>query len=130
MWEFAILSKKDLAELWLRLSRIEYLLRSLTWKEDKTMATIDDLVTEVANEATQIASVKTFIQGLQQQLADALSGVTLPADVQAKVDAVFASMQANDAALAGAINANTAAAGTTAPAANAPAADATPGTAA
>ena|SRR5882724_9826781 len=78
-------------------------LNSLREMEKRIMATVDDLVTEVAKEKDEIASVKTFIQGLQQQIADALAGVSLPPATQAKVDAVFAQMQANSTDLADAI---------------------------
>jgi hypothetical protein len=71
------------------------------------MASIDDLTQSVAEESTLEDSVLTLLNGIKQQLADALSGTTLPTAVQAKVDAAFASLEANKAKLAAAVTANT-----------------------
>jgi hypothetical protein len=65
--------------------------------------TVDDLVAAVAAEDTVIDSAIAFINGLEQQLADALSGATLPPAVQTKVDALFADINAKKDALATAI---------------------------
>jgi uncharacterized coiled-coil protein SlyX len=81
-------------------------LDSILANQEKIMATLDEVLTEVAKETTDISSLTTFIQGIQQQLADALSGVTLPPDVQAKVDAVFTNVTSNDAAVLAAMAAN------------------------
>jgi sulfur carrier protein ThiS len=43
---------------------------------------------------------------LKQQVADALSGATLPAPVQAKVDAIFAAAETNKSKIVTALNAN------------------------
>ena len=74
------------------------------------MASLDQVLTDVQDESTQIDALSTLTAGLKQQLADALAGVNLPPDVQAKVDAVFAGVEANKAKVVAAINANTAAA--------------------
>lgn len=71
--------------------------------EERTMASIDDLVTEVAQEKTDIASMQTFIAGIEKQLADALAGATLSPANQAKVDQLFTDLKANDAAIVSAI---------------------------
>lgn len=59
------------------------------------MATLDQVLADVAEESTQIDSLSAFVAGLKQQIADALAGTTLPPAVQAKVDAVFAGVEAN-----------------------------------
>lgn len=94
-----------------RIQRIQHsihvklrLLRTLT---EIFMATIDQLVQDVNDEDTLADSVGVFIAGLKQQLADALSGTTLPPDVQAKIDAAFATAEASKAKLSAAIVANT-----------------------
>lgn len=69
------------------------------------MATLDEVLAEVTDEGTRLDSIQALIDGIKQQLADALSGTTLPADVQAKVDAVFAGLEANKAKLDKALNA-------------------------
>ena len=73
-------------------------------------ATLDQILQDVTDESTVIDSISTLVQGLQQQLKDALSGATLSPAIQAKVDAVFAQAEANKAKLATAVAANTPAA--------------------
>lgn len=85
------------------------------------MADLDQVLADVQAEATLIAGISTFVDGLKKQLADALVGVTLPAAVQAKIDAVFAGVEANKGALASAM-ATDASGASTAPAAADPAA--------
>ena len=84
----------------------------LNRKLDTIMATLDQILTDVTDEGTQIDGLSTLTAGLKQQLADALAGTTLPAAVQAKVDAVFAGVEANKGKVVAAINANTPAATT------------------
>lgn len=72
--------------------------------------TVDDLVANVASEATLIGSLSTLTSGIKAQLDAALAGTTLPADVQAKINSVFDAVEANKTALTGAITANTPAA--------------------
>lgn len=67
------------------------------------MATLDDVLADVTSESTAIDSVSALITGLQGQVAAALSGVTLPTAVQAKVDAVFAGLESNKGKLATAL---------------------------
>lgn len=71
------------------------------------MPTLDQILTDVADESTQIDSLSTLTAGIKQQLADALAGTTLPTAVQAKIDAVFAGVEANKGKVVAAINANT-----------------------
>ncbi len=68
------------------------------------MATLDQILDDVNAEPTQIDSLSALIAGLKQQLADALSGVTLPTAVQAKVDSIFNQAEANKQKLVDAIN--------------------------
>jgi hypothetical protein len=95
------------------LHRILAKLDGIQTKETRIMASLDDVLTDVTAEGTQIDSLSTLTAGLAQQLKDALAGTTLPASVQAKVDAVFAGVEANKGKVIAAINANT-------PAANVP----------
>lgn len=69
-------------------------------KEATIMASIDDVITDVTAETTLIGGVQTLVQGLKDQLAAALAGTNIPADVQAKIDAAFAGLEANKTALA------------------------------
>lgn len=89
-----------------KLDVILHKLDILLTKERQIMATLDELVADVTAESTVVASVLTFIDGLKQQLADALAGGVSPA-AQAKVDAIFAQVEANKTSLSNAIVANT-----------------------
>lgn len=68
------------------------------------MATLDDLVQKVSDQSGTIDSMSTFISGLEQQIKDALAGVTLPPAAQAKVDAVFDQLGNNTQKIADAID--------------------------
>ena len=70
------------------------------------MATLDQVLADVTDESSRLDSISALIDGLRQQLADALSGATLPPDVQAKVDAVFAAAETNKGKIDKALNAN------------------------
>ena len=66
------------------------------------MATLDDIQANEAHEGTAIGqladavtALKEGMATLQQQLADALSGVTLPPAVQTKIDNAFAASKTN-----------------------------------
>jgi len=76
-------------------------------KENSIMASIDDVLTDVTAESTQLDGINTLISGIQAQLASALSGTNVPPAVQTKIDAVFAQLQNNDTKIAAALNANT-----------------------
>lgn len=71
------------------------------------MASIDDVVTATANESTKVDSLIALLDGVEQMLKDALSGVTLPPAVQAKVDAVFQQLTDSATKIDAAIAANT-----------------------
>lgn len=85
---------------------------------ESIMATIDQLVARVREQSGTVASLTTFVHGLEQQIRDALAGVTLPSHVQAGIDAAFAGVDSNTQAIADAIDSdpNTPAAPTPAPA--------------
>jgi hypothetical protein len=75
--------------------------------QETLMATLDEVLSDVTAETTAIQSLAALIDGLRQQVKDALSGVTLPPDAQAKVDAIFTAAETNKAAIAKALAANT-----------------------
>lgn len=70
------------------------------------MSTLDEVLADVAQERDVIASLAALTAGIKKQLDDILAG-QLPPDVQAKVDALFAGVDANKQAVIDAINANT-----------------------
>ena len=82
-------------------------LNNLIEGKDLIMATLDEILANVTAQATRIDSLNTLMDGIRQQLADALSGAVIPADVQRKIDAVFAAAQVNAAKIEEAIRENT-----------------------
>lgn len=72
----------------------------------KIMATLDQIIAEVEAQDTALDSVRALIVGLKQQVADLLSGTTVPPAVQAKIDAAFAAAAKNSAEIAEALAEN------------------------
>ncbi len=93
---------------WLKEAVEVLLLRTeaLEMKVEKMAKTLDEVLAAVTSEDTKIDSLITLVTGLKQQLADALSGVTLPPATQAKVDALFDNVTAKAAAVQAALDAN------------------------
>jgi ABC-type transporter Mla subunit MlaD len=83
--------------------RFDALDRRLDQLEKNIMDKLDQALQDIADEKTAIGSVTELINNLRQQVADALSGVTLPPAIQAKVDQVFAGLEDNKALLAKAL---------------------------
>ncbi len=83
------------------------LLHHIIGQLEKIMATLDETLAAVTAEDSKVDSIIALVGGLKQQLADALAGVTLPPDTQAKVDAIFAQATASAGKIDTAISANT-----------------------
>ena len=92
-----LLKKIDIRQgkMELQLNRILTKIVGIEKQEKKIMATLDDVLAGVAAESTADDSLIALVVNVKQMLADALAGVTLPPAVQAKVDAVFASVTDN-----------------------------------
>lgn len=90
-----------------RLRWIDQKLGIIIHSTETMMATLDQILSDVTDESTQIDGIATLVTGLRQQLADALAGTTLPPATQAKVDAIFAQAEVNKQKIADALNANT-----------------------
>jgi len=90
-----------------RQERAERHIEEILHKVNKIMATLDQVVQDVSDESTLDDSVLSLLQGIQQQLADALAGTTLPPATQAKIDAVFTGLESNKAKLSKALVDNT-----------------------
>jgi uncharacterized protein YoxC len=84
------------------LDSIQAQLKSVITTEQTMAATIDDLLNDVNEEATVIDGVKTLLDGLSKQLADAIA-----ANDPAKIQQVKDAIDANKNALASAVAANT-----------------------
>lgn len=82
-------------------------LKQFSGKLEKMMHTLDELLADVRDERTKIDSLVTFVQGLQQQVKDALNSATSAADAQAKIDTVFDEVEKNKAEVVAAMTANT-----------------------
>ena len=89
------------------LNWIIHALQVIYSKELKIMASLDDVLADVAEEDTLADSLVTLLHGIKQQLDDALSGATLPAAAQAKVDAIFSKAESSKTKMADAVTANT-----------------------
>lgn len=74
------------------------------------MDSLDRIEAAAARETTLEASVAAMVTDLKGQLADALSGTKLPADVEARLAAIFPTLEANNDRLTSILTANTAAA--------------------
>lgn len=96
--------------------------RAIIGKENYIMNTLDDDLAAVTAQGTRLDSVNVLLTSVETQLADALSGTTLPPAAQAKVDALFTALHANDAKIDTALNSNVPPPPPAAPPAAAPAA--------
>jgi hypothetical protein len=76
-------------------------------KVDKIMATIDDVLAGVTELDTLEDSLIALTTNIKALLDAALANTTVPAEVQAKIDAVFAQVEANKVQVADAVTANT-----------------------
>jgi len=88
-----------------RLARVESMLAQLLCLSGGIMATLDELLADVADETTVIASVELLLTNLSTQLAAAIASGD-PTKVQAVRDAI----SVNKARLSAAVVANTPAA--------------------
>jgi hypothetical protein len=88
------------------LRRLDHKLDLVLHKLEKIMATLDEVLAEVTDESTRLDSIQALIDGIKQQLADALAGTTIPPAVQAKVDAVFTGLTGNKGKIDKALNVN------------------------
>ena len=76
--------------------------------EGRIMATLDEILAEVTAQTTKIDSIDTLLDGMRQQIADLIAAQgNVPAELQAKIDAVFVAAQANSAKIDTAIAENT-----------------------
>jgi hypothetical protein len=89
---------------------ITNMLREILERQTMTDRTIDDVLNEISAERTQVGSLIALNNDYRTKLAAALATVTIPADVQEKINQVFDAVEANKADLATAINVNTPAA--------------------
>lgn len=68
--------------------------------------TIDETLAVVTAEDTRIDSLIAFTDGLKQQLAAALANVSIPPDIQAKINQIFDLSAADATKLDTALNTN------------------------
>jgi hypothetical protein len=80
---------QQLAEIRAGVARIETALQFSISKEFQMAHTLDEAVTAAQAASSKGDSVLATFATVEKQLADALAGVTIPADAQAKIDAIF-----------------------------------------
>ena len=83
---------------------------SLTHIKDRIgilMATIDEVLVGVTELDTLEDSLIALVQNIKAQLDALLANQGIPAEVQAKIDAVFAQVEANKTQVSEAVIANT-----------------------
>lgn len=78
--------------------------RQLLDRMENLMATLDEVLADVTEEGTKIDSVMTLIDGLKKQIDDL--NLNLSPEEQAKVDAIFAGVEANKGKVQAALDAN------------------------
>ena len=78
---------------------------TLTQRITDMAKSLDELLGAVTAQTTQITSLALLTAGIKAQLDAALAGELSP-EQQAKLDAVYAEIEANTAAIVTAINAN------------------------
>jgi len=91
-----------------KLDHIISLLNRIITQERQIMATLEDLIAATARQKTVLDSLVVFVQGLQAQIANAVTDLT--AEQQAQLDQVFTDVNANTQAVADAMVVNTPAA--------------------
>jgi hypothetical protein len=66
---------------------------------EKIMASLQELNDKVTAQGETIAALRTYVTGIETAVRDLSSGEVLSATVQAKVDAIVAAIDANQAGL-------------------------------
>jgi hypothetical protein len=94
------LIQKNHAEIKKQLNRIEK-------REKRQTMKIDDVITDLQDQSTVEDGLVTLTTNLKTSLDAALKNQGIPPDVQAKIDAAFAQIEANKKKIADAIVANT-----------------------
>ena len=84
---------------------IEEKLNLILLKEIEMAKTLDDVLANVAESKTLVESMTALMSGLREQLNAAL--VDLSPDQQAKVDEIFAAIDADQEAMTASVIANT-----------------------
>ena len=92
------------SEVLARLDKLIALQEALAKLGMLQMATLDDIVAKVGAETTLVGGLKTFIQGLKDQLATVPNITPIQ---QAQIDGIMAQVDANSKSIADAMVANT-----------------------
>jgi molecular chaperone GrpE (heat shock protein) len=97
---------RDLERLLRELSRNQ--IAAIEATKETLMATLDQVLDAVAAEGTKLDSLNVLVDGIRQQLKDALANVGgVTPEMQAKIDQVMANVTANIDKVQEAINENT-----------------------
>ena len=66
---------------------------------ERIMSTLEELSAKITAQGETIAALRTYVTGIETAVRDLSSGEVLSATVQAKVDAIVAAIDANQAGL-------------------------------
>ena len=91
------LTSKDLSKLEARLAKAIAALGERIQNQLESMAkTLEEILADVAAEDTHEESTQTLLDGVRQQVTDALAGVDLHDEAQAKLDKVFTDLETHN----------------------------------
>lgn len=100
MWEFCLFKFSKTCKNDDKFNQILKEVKKMNEKLDQILAVINE-------ESTVADTLIGLIQGIKQQLADALAGTVVTPEVQAKIDAILSQATANKQKLSDAVIANT-----------------------
>jgi hypothetical protein len=91
-----------------RLDDVFVLLRYLVHQQGVfEMRTLDEVLAVVAEQSTKVESLIVLTDGLRQQVKDALSGATLPPQMQSQIEQIFDQVKSSADRIDAAITQNT-----------------------
>jgi len=108
-WQFLTRLDVEIQNLQRTANQILKIVTALQTTEGKIMATVQDVVNEIASEKTVEDSVVALLDAISAQLTDVKAQLAAGADASA-LDAVIASLKQNEDALTAAVTRNTPAA--------------------
>jgi hypothetical protein len=88
-------------------ARIDQTTKASRRMEDTMAKTLDDVIADIEELGTKEEGLIALVNNLEQQVKDALAGVTLPPEVQTKIDTAFEAVEARKQAIQDAIDAGT-----------------------
>jgi hypothetical protein len=91
------LDVSDILKLQATLNEMLGLLKLTLEKENRIMATLEDIMEEISSQTTRIDGLNTLVDGIRTQLLAILEGTVIAPLVQAKIDTLFTQLKAQGA---------------------------------